>query len=104
MAQARLPEDMEGSTLATMTTGETCYTTPWAMWADTGRRLWLHPGYPAHTAGHGNAQMRVELRLDGYHVWDCGHKYEPVSGPGYASPADTAWLPVVTLHRRGEEG
>jgi hypothetical protein len=45
--------------------------------------------------------MRVELRQDGYHVWPPrGERYQPQSEPGYVSPRDTQYLPVVEIHNQ----
>jgi hypothetical protein len=98
--QAILPEDMEEATIDSMSTGESGYTVPWAMWVDAERNCWLHPKYTIHHAPGGTVQMLVQLRTDGYHVSPpCGEHYQPTSVPSYASPTDTAWLPVVELHR-----
>lgn len=100
MSQAVLPEDMEEDTVASMLTGESAYMVPWGMWVDNERHCWLHPGYTTHKRPGGTVEMRVELREDGYHVWPVrGHKYQPTEAPGYASPADTQYIPVVELHR-----
>lgn len=100
MSHAILPEDRESPTLGTMARGERAYTTPWAMWVDSERRCWLHPGYPAESRPHGTVSMRVDFAYDGYHVWmPAGETWSPVERPGYASPADTEYLPVVALHR-----
>lgn len=98
--QAILPEDMEEVTIDSMSTGDSGYAVPWAMWVDTERNCWLHPKYTIQRAPGGTVQMLVTLRKDGYHVTPPrGERYQPASVPGYASPADTAWLPVVELHR-----
>jgi hypothetical protein len=69
MRQALLSEQMEGRPLGGMMQGETAYAVPWAMQADTDRRLWLDLWHPAHQHPGGTASMRVERRADGYHVW-----------------------------------
>lgn len=98
--QARLPEDLEGPTLGAMSQGEACYTTPWAMWADSERRLWLHPRYPAISCPGGTVRMRVELHEDGYHVWAVpGETYDPQHENGYAGGDSITFLPVTALHR-----
>lgn len=100
LTQATLPEDMEEDTLDSMLTGESAYTTPWGMWVDAERQCWLHPAYPAHKRPGGTVEMRVERRQDGYHVWPPrGYKYKPSSEPGFVSPRDTQYIPVVRLHR-----
>jgi hypothetical protein len=97
---AILPEDYEEATIDSMVTGERGYTVPWAMWVDADRNCWLHPKYTIHADTCGTVQMRVELREDGYHVWLVpGEKYQPRASPGYCSPEDTEYLPVVELHR-----
>ena len=98
--QATLPEDLEESTIDSMTTGETAYTLPWGMWVDSDRNCWLHPKYSITPQVLGTSSMRIELREDGYHVWPPpGETWSPTAQPGYMSPADTQYLPVVRLHR-----
>lgn len=98
--QATLPEDLEGNTVDSMVTGEVGYIVPWGMWADTDRNCWLHPKYALHKRSHGTVQMRVERREDGYHVWvPPGTTWSVQAEPGYMSPQDTQYIPVVELHR-----
>jgi hypothetical protein len=101
MTQARLPKallrDAE-PTIADMEFGRTCYTVPWAMWADRDGLMWLHPDYPAVGQPGGAIEMRVELRADGYHVWPVpGRGYRPQAQPGYAGEASQAFIPVAAL-------
>jgi hypothetical protein len=93
-----LPEDREANSIRTMMIGEDGYTYPWAMWADSDRRLWLYPDYPVHSTPAGTLRMRVELREDGWHVWPPeGKAYAPQSEPGYVSPRYTEYLPVAGM-------
>lgn len=98
--QAKLPEDLEGDTIGSMVTGEVGYTNPWAMWVDTERNCWLHPEHVLRSHPQGNVKMKVELREDGYHVWTPpGMTWSVQAEPGYQSPRDIQYLPVVELHR-----
>ncbi len=98
--QAKLPENLEENTIDSMVTGEVGYTVPWGMWVDTDRNCWLHPKYTLHEHSGGTVQMRVELREDGYHVWaPPGKTWSVQAEPGYMSPQDTEYIPVVELHR-----
>ena len=98
--QAKLPEDLERNTIDSMTTGDVGYTLPWGMWVDTDRNCWLHPKYPIDESPHGTAQMRVALHENGYHVWaPPGETWDPQAEPGYMSPQNTQYIPVVELHR-----
>lgn len=96
--QAILPESYDEPTLDTMSTGERVYTTPWGMWVDRERKCWLHPKYIAEKSLMGTVCMRVEKRRDGYHVWPPRDEKWTPGPPGYASPVDTEWIPVVKLH------
>lgn len=97
--QAILPPQAEEPTIDQMKVGEVCYTLPWGMWVDSNRLCWLHPKYPAENRPGGTVEMRVELRKDGFHVWvPKGRSWKPSSKPGFVSPADTKYLPVVELH------
>jgi hypothetical protein len=90
-----LPRNLEADSLETMRIGMTRYTTPWSLWADGKRALWLRAGSPAETSPHGTVSMRVDLRRDGYHVFPPrGERYrpEPAAPPGAGS------LPVAKLH------
>lgn len=80
------------ATIAEMTRGQARYTVPWAMRADLGGGLWLHPRYTVHDRPGGTVQMRIELRGDGYHVW-------PVAGeaPRPGGGAGIGYLPVAVL-------
>lgn len=96
----RLPQRfLDTFTLNNMREGETRFTLPWGMWVDADMECWLHPDYPAELRVHGTAQMRVERRQDGYHVWPpAGETYKPRAGHGFASPDDTPWIPVAEVH------
>jgi hypothetical protein len=98
--QALLPKSLEEAKIGGMCTGDGGWAVPWAMWVDRERRCWLHPNYTIHAHRGGTVQMRVELRGDGYHVWTAAdHRYDLNDEPGYVSPSDTEYLPVVELHR-----
>jgi hypothetical protein len=98
-AQAQLPRELEGPTIATMGFQRTYYTVPWAMWADAGRLLWLHPDYTVKDHPGGTLQMRIELRDDGYHVWPPrGESYNPQQDHGYFGGTSQPFIPVAVLH------
>jgi hypothetical protein len=91
--QATLPDGLERPNLAGMTIGQTAYTMPWMMWADSDRRLWLIPSAPAHGQPGGTVRMRVDLRRDGYHVWLPADQYYDPQGS-----AEAGSIPVAELH------
>lgn len=98
-AHALLPEDMEEASIDCMMTGEHGFTVPWAMWVDASRECWLHPKYTIDLTPFGTAVMRVELRIDGYHIWRVeGHRYQPSDHPGYVGSERTEFLSVVEIH------
>jgi hypothetical protein len=98
---AVLPEGLEdGGGIGGMMIGEVAYTLPWAMWVDTDRRCWLHPHYPARESAGGTVQMRVERRLDGYHVWPPpGNKWSVKRRNGFVGGEDVEFIPVAELHQ-----
>ena len=91
-----LPENLEHATIASMTTGDVAYTLPWAMWADTARRCWLHPDYSVEEQqAFGTSEMRIELRVDGFHVWaPPGKAWSSQAGPAYTDSAGAEYLTV----------
>lgn len=67
--QATLPKRMEQRNIASMGEGEVAYTVPWAMWSDSGRRLWLNPESPIEAADTGGLTcMRIQRGPDGFKV------------------------------------
>lgn len=103
---ARLPEDLVEATVEKMAIGEVGYTVPWAMWVDEQRQCWLHPQYSIHEKPGGTVEMKVERRIDGFHVWVAGldFKWNPISQPGYFGGAGPGgWIPVAELHNGDED-
>ena len=89
---AQLPANLETATIAGMRDGDTAYTLPWAMWADSSRRLWLNPTYPAGKKPVGTAQMRIRRKGRGFIVYGVpGRTYEV--GGGWSDG-----LPVTQFH------
>jgi hypothetical protein len=56
-----LPADMEQDVIENMSPGDTGYTTPWAMWSDPERRLWINGKYPVYKEPDGTAHMHIEM-------------------------------------------
>ncbi|HEY2088631.1 MAG TPA: hypothetical protein VGH54_21750 [Mycobacterium sp.] len=76
--RATLPPALREATIATMKTGRTYYTVPWAMRADEDGSMWLCPDYSAYAMPGGTVSMRVERHADGYHAWLVpGETYAP---------------------------
>ncbi|MEB3023446.1 MULTISPECIES: hypothetical protein [Mycolicibacter] len=97
--QQILPENRESSTVGDMAVGEVAYTMQWGMWVDLERRCWLNPDYPAGPSPFRTANMRIERRDDGYHVWaPPGATWRPAANPGYVRPAETVDIPVAQIH------
>lgn len=100
MRQAILPEHMEGPSIDGMMVGESAWTVPWAMCADSNRALWLNGAYPIYREPGGTVAMRVERRSDGYHVWRVeGHRYHLS-----VSPPQPSEVPVAELHDADPRG
>lgn len=88
-------------TIEKMDYGDSGWTVPWAMYADTQRRMWLHGSYDIHPATGGTVQMRVSRTAEGLWVVDASEcsdsKWEPRKNPGYAGEfnpiavADVVW-------------
>jgi hypothetical protein len=97
--QQIMPENRETAAVSGMSVGEVGYIVSWGMWVDASRRCWLHPDYAVREAPGGTANMRIERRADGYHVWaPLGATWNPKKEPTYASPADTAYISVTEVH------
>lgn len=99
--QASLPESLLAkNNIEKMKPGDVGYTMHWAMWVDSDMRCWLHPTYPFYSQPAGTASMLVMRGLDGtYEVKiQHGETYTPSTQPGYASPADTQYIPVAKVH------
>lgn len=96
--QAKLPAALQTPVTGNMQVGQAGYTVAWAMLADMKGQLWLKPEYDVKPQPHGTAQMRVERREDGYHVW-------PASGETYR--LSHLWqkdlLPVTVLEEAEED-
>lgn len=101
--QAKLPEDLEEATIATMLPGDTAYTVHWAMWADGDRNCWLNPEFTIRSEPGGTMCMRVHRQRDGgFEVWidrNYGHKYTLNQRSGVGIPTDVLQFPVAKLHR-----
>lgn len=94
-ANAELPKGMEPKTIADMTVGESAYVVPWAMYADTDRRLWLLPNNITQDRRGGTVQMLIARTADGFRVRQVpGETY----APGKNLPSDDQdSLPVIEL-------
>lgn len=96
---AILPKDFEEHTVEFMAVGETAWIVPWGMWVDRERRCWLNPDYATKATAAGTVQMRIEHRVEGFHVWlVADHRYILKSRPSYNSGEDVVYLPVIALH------
>ena len=99
--QAKLPSTLETRNgINQMDLGAAGYTVPWAMEVDNDRNCWLHPKYPVDDQPHGTAEMRVELREDGYHVWaPLDYTWDLRDVLKGMSPEVTLYIPVAVLHQ-----
>lgn len=97
--QAKLPKRLIKPSVKDMQVGQHAFITPWGMWVDDQKRCWLHPDYTIHDSEGGTVTLRIERRADGFHVHaPRGYAWPLEKGPGYASPADTQYIPVKKLH------
>ncbi len=99
MQQAMLPDHLEEVTIKDMLEGESCYTVPWAMWADEKGHLWLNGSYLFHKEDGGagkTTRMKITRINGGFEVDTSRCKDEK-----WASEENPAWdinrLPVVKL-------
>ena len=99
--QAKLPSTLEKRNgIRQMNLGAVGYTVPWAMEVDYDRNCWLHPKHTLNQESRGTAEMRVELREDGYHVWaPSGYTWELRNVLKGMSPEVTLYIPVAVLHQ-----
>jgi len=94
----RLPEGLEELTVDLLIDGQDGYVVPWAMWVDLDRRMWIHPKYGVDKEPGGTCHMRIQREGDVIVVFQKtigDHRYTPSAFPGFVSPADTQYLPVV---------
>lgn len=78
LMNAALPPGAEGPTISDMKAGETGFTVPWAMVADSDRLLWLLPDYPVFDQPGGTVEMRIIRGEDGFKAWFVsGYRYKP---------------------------
>lgn len=102
MKQATLPARLERrDRIDQMKPGEMGFTVPWAMWADSHGKLWLHPGYSIKPVAQGTSDLCVARFDDGtYHVRiivNNNHRWEKQALPGYLSSSDTQYIPVASI-------
>ncbi len=55
-----LPDHMEANTISRMSVGDIAYTTPWGMYAETDRTMWINGSYPAQASPGGTVYMRIK--------------------------------------------
>lgn len=78
MNQSKLPETYEETTIEHMLPGDTGYTVPWAMWADSERNLWIRGDYSVFVQPGGTGQLHITRTKDGIIVSEHSignHKY-----------------------------
>ena len=97
---ARLPESLlDTETIEHMKAGETAYTVFWAMTVDGTGRCFLNARYPAHPAPFGTANMRIERRKEGFHVFvPPGQKWHKTKGIPWVGASPEDWIPVFEIH------
>ncbi len=80
-----LPDHMEEDTIERMNIGDLGYTTPWAMYAERDRKMWINGNYTISKSPFRTMQMLVKRMSDGIEV-DLstirGEKYSP-DGAGF---------------------
>lgn len=80
-----LPDHMEEDTIKRMNVGDWGYTTPWAMYAERDRTMWINGNYTIDKSPGGTVQMLIRRMSDGVEV-DLstirGEQYSP-GGAGF---------------------
>jgi len=80
MNQAKLPREYLQREIKDMEEGEIKFTTPWGMYADSDRNLFLNDGYSIYATPLGTSTMKVEKKNGKYYVdiSKCsGYKWNP---------------------------
>ena len=73
---ARIPANLiENRRIGKMPVNRRFYSVPWAMDVDPTGGCWLLASYMTHTTPFGTAQMGIERREDGFHVWPAPYDF-----------------------------
>ena len=94
-----LPYNFEQATIAGIEENKVYYTLPWAMFADSRRRLFIFGNYPVSDHEHGTSHLRIKkvngvIHVDKASIKD--HKYNP--GPvSYIGASEKEHLPVLLV-------
>jgi hypothetical protein len=102
LTQAVLPDGLatDDHSIAAMEVGEQGWTTPWAMYHDNERRLWLNGSYPLYASPGGTAEMLISRDHNGWNVdaTQVAKGYRWSSG-GYVG--DFTPVPVASFVKHG---
>jgi hypothetical protein len=98
MFQDYLSEDMEEDTIGVMSDGDTGYCVPWAVFADSNRKLWINKTYTVHGFSGGTVQLRIRrigdrYFIDNHSIKKCHHKWTP-GDPHYVGQIESDFAPV----------
>lgn len=104
---ARLPEDLEETSLKSMEVGDSSWAVPWAMEVDSQRRCWLKSGFKGFDIPGGTVSMLVTRMEEGFIVdisqvgdykWLPGQTLEDEDLEDQ-NPENPEWLPVIRINR-----
>ena len=84
---AKLPNSKKMHRIADMNIGETCFTTPLAMWVDLNRDCFLNENCEAADEVRGDLKLKVIKLLDGYIVliYEVSYNWSPRETYGFAT-------------------
>jgi len=84
---AKLPNSKKMKRIADMNIGETCFTTPIAMWADLEQDCFLNENFEASTEIRGDLKLRVRKLINGYIVFihEITYNWSPRETHGFAT-------------------
>ena len=95
-----LPENLEESTVESMSVGDIAWIVPWGMWVDRQRRCWLNLDCKIRDSSGGTVQMRVERHHDGVRVWVPDTERWTLSRRPPHVGGDVEYLPVTEINTR----
>lgn len=88
---AKLPASKKMKRIADMNIGETCFTTPLAMWVNLDQECFLNENFEASNEVKGDLKLKVLKAVDGYFVliYEVTYNWSPRENHGFATVDET---------------
>lgn len=84
---AKLPNSKKMKRIADMNIGETCFTTPLAMWVNLSRECFLNENCEASEETRGDLKLKVKKLVKGYivFIYEITYNWSPRENHGFAT-------------------